>query len=366
MQQALQLWAGSKDDTTGLHNYAAVYELFSKHFPEIPHASIRRRLMEYKRSLIVAGAGGEAWVDPPPQYDIVVDPAFDAELDPETLWETFGNRAQRIIEKYSAPPTRFAFDHGPVCLVFISDQHIGSPGADYYAMRRDAEIINATPGMYCGQTGDLVDNMIVGKLSHIRAIGGGLSIPEEWALAEYYIKMLAPKLLWHVGGNHDAWTTAVAGIDQLAHLNKVASKVGGHRIIYDPDELNVVVSIESNTGVQEFPIRIRHKWKGNSMFNVVHGQQQAARFDNEIPYRIAVGAHTHRGFASSLFPHNGKTLAAMQSHTYKVIDQYKRQNQFYGGNNGTAACIILEEDGSMALVSGIEQAARWMDTLYDR
>lgn len=227
------------------------------------------------------------------------------------------------------------FDRGPVGIVFVADNHIGNEGVDYDRMFNEAEIIASTPNLYVMQVGDLIDNFIVGKLMKVR-IHTTISIPEEWALAKWYLDLLGPRLLGVCGGNHDAWTSAMSGIDVLR--STVASIRPG--LLYNPDELQVTVDVAG----KQWPILVRHKWQYNSVLNPTHGIERAFERNQAKPFILGVGAHTHVSGLVRQFNAGGRTGTAVLCGSYKIYDNYAQQLGAPTPNGSTAVTIIFHPD----------------------
>ncbi len=190
------------------------------------------------------------------------------------LRETMNRRRQQTIR----------FPNRPVGISFAADNHIGNEGVDYERMFAEAQLIADTENLYAINVGDVVDNFINGKLMALRMFTS-FSIPEEWALAKHYLETIGPKLLALVSGNHDQWSTAVGGVDQL---RDVLSHVRPDAL-YGTDELLVNIEV----GPLSIPARIRHKWQYSSVLNPTHGIERAFERDQAKPFLLGVGAHTH-------------------------------------------------------------------------
>lgn len=245
-----------------------------------------------------------------------------------------------------------AFKQKEVALVFVADTHIGSAGVDYRRLFAEAEIIRDTPNMYLCLIGDLIDNFVVGKLAHIRH-HTRINIEDEYVLLKKYLDIVAPKLILSVSGNHEKWTWLLSGIDYFRSiLDKVAPSV-----IYDSDDVNIIFKVGKST----MRARLRHKWRGTSLYNVTHGIERAAKFD--LGFRLGVGAHTHAAGVTRSFVCDGQTSLAVLCGSYKMVDPYSKSEGFYRPNGSTAVTVIIHEDGSIIGIDRLETAARVMRAL---
>lgn len=242
------------------------------------------------------------------------------------------------------------FTHGPVALFFIGDQHIGSSGTDVARMFHEQELINATPGAHVVCMGDVVDNYVIGKLM-AQNMHHGMTVVEEWELARHYMHGWS-SLLAVSSGNHPQWTQRLVGIDYDREITPDG-------VLYDTDELLFDVHV----GTARVKVRIRHKWKGSSIYNVTHALEKSAKFDTSEP-DVFVGAHIHQGAVSREFIHDGKRKLALMSSTYKVHDPYQRQEGFASNDASTAVALVIRDDGSFWGSSDLPGVLDYMRTVY--
>lgn len=246
------------------------------------------------------------------------------------------------------------FSHGPVAMVWMADQHLGGAGVDYPRVFAEAEIVRDTPGMFAGTVGDLLDGFIIEHLLNVR-LGECMSIADEFALVRRYLRVLGPKLKVSVGGNHDFWFNWLTGIDYFREV--LAGVAPG--VIYDADDCRLTVKV----GDTEFQGRVRHKWRGRSIYNPTHGAERAAKWDQDFEW--AVGAHTHACGVARGFTAGGESGIAVQCGSYKVIDDYARRQGFPKPNKSTAVAIVFDEEThSMTGFENLEFAARFMRRMY--
>ncbi len=239
------------------------------------------------------------------------------------------------------------FPNRPIGIAFAADNHIGGEGVDYERMFAEAELIADTDNLYAINVGDLVDNFIVSKLLSLRLFTS-TTIPEEWALAKLYLEIIGPKLLAVIGGNHDQWTSAMSGVDQLRNaLSSIRPDV-----LYHTDELLVNIEV----GPLVIPARIRHKWQYHSVLNPTHGIERAFERDQAKPFRLGVGAHTHVSGLSRQFNAGGDTGLAVICGAYKVYDQFATKIGFAEANKSTAVTVIFHPEHGMTGYDSLELA----------
>lgn len=257
----------------------------------------------------------------------------DDPVDDEAIYRRAVEDWQQVakLEKRRAGQV-LKFERGPVALAFVADHHFGDPGVDYERCFKEAELIASTPGMFAVTVGDLVNNFIVPKLANVRN-AARLSIFDEWALARRYLKVIGPKLVASVAGNHDNWVDKLAGID---YWREVLKSINAN-CIYDRDDARLVVRV----GYVEWAGRIRHQWAGNSIYNPTHAIERAAKWDQDFIW--GVGAHTHASGVVRTFNKGGTNAIAALCGSYKRVDGFARERGFAKPNTSTAVVILFDE-----------------------
>ena len=327
-------------------NWTYIYERFPNHLK----SSLRHTAQQVRNKHGYTHDGV-----PKPRIEGVTLAEGDA-VDEDEVWRLALQKSEkkRGIEEKKADAI-IEFPHGPVCLAFFADQHAGSVGTDYARIDRDVQIVRDTPGMYAVQHGDIVNNFIIGKLQAIR-FGAEFSICQEWTLAKRVLRMLAPKLLVSISGNHDLWTYALTGIDYLKEVHRELNP----DILYAKYDMPFVLSVGGN----EFRIRARHSWKGSSIYNDTHGIERASKFDKGREFDVGIGAHTHASGLYRQFNNGGKTGHAILCGSYKVYDDFTDRHGFSQSNESAAVAMVFSESGAWG-TNDLEIAAGYMRTMYD-
>ena len=264
-------------------------------------------------------------------------------------WEKTAIRLAREVDQY------IAFERGPVGIAFVADLHCGGKGVNYPRMFEEAEVIAETPGLFAFAVGDLVDNFVIGKLMRER-LNARLSIRDEWALVRRYLRLVGGKLVGACSGNHERWFPALTGVDyfkqELAQVNRDC--------LYDKDDIRAQVRVGGAT----WPMRVRHQWRGSSIYNSTHGIERAFKWDGG-DFLIGVGAHDHVNGSCRTFNAGGKQGMAVKAGTYKVDDSFARRRGFPKSGPSTAAVVVFDDDPpSMTGFTCLTAAARYLDALY--
>ncbi len=277
--------------------------------------------------------------DEPPDEDEVYRRAL-AEWD----------KTQALFERRSSQVLHF--ENGPVCIVWLADLHLGGGGIDYPRVFEEARIVAETPGTWAATLGDLVDQFILGRMAAER-LETRLSIPDEWVLLRRYLRTLGPKLKVCVRGNHESWMGAISGVD---YFREVVASIAPD-VLYDAHDCRFRLQV----GAHSWRVRVRHKWRGSSIYNPSHGIERAAKWDQN--FDIGVGAHTHRGGFARGFGAGGRDCMAVMCGTYKRRDNYAEAQGFHAARRTTAVATIFYQ-GRVVGVEYLPLAAEIMRGFY--
>ena len=319
-------------------------------FPTIPKSSVKDIFYRWERD---NHSNGMANV---PQPTIIGDTVAEEEIDEEEVWRAAMQLSKkRKLVREQRKNHQIIFETGPVALVFMADLHLGGRGVDYERVDSDINEILSTPGMYVCLVGDIIDNFIIGKLKDIR-LGTSFTVSEEWALARRVLRLLAPRIILSVAGNHEMWTYALTNIDYLSEVHQQLNP----DILYAKYDHNITVTVATSA----LDIRVRHQWRGYSMYNDTHGIERAAKFDKGEHFDIGIGAHTHASGLYRQFNNGGKTGHAVICGSYKFDDEYATRLGLPRPNEAAAVCTIICPDGEVLGTNSLTIAARYMRMMY--
>lgn len=230
------------------------------------------------------------------------------------LWAAREADWHRALKKSQLEKDRsIVLPKGPVGIAWIADQHLDDASCDIPKLKRDAEIIRDTPGLWAIDFGDHLNNWIVGKLQGLQR-GAPVRHDESIALLCAWAKTIKPKMLAVVGGNHDAWWQKMGGIDYLHQLFIDA------KCFYDPDE----VEFDLSAGGRVWRVIVRHKFNWRSILNISHG---AERHNERVAFAdILVSGHEHAATYCRPFPNvMGSKSYAIAVGSYKKRDRYGKE-----------------------------------------
>ncbi|RMG91144.1 MAG: hypothetical protein D6706_18520, partial [Chloroflexi bacterium] len=127
------------------------------------------------------------------------------------------------------------------------------------------------------------------------------------------------------------------------------------------DALRVDVVIGEQEPVR---IKLRHKWRGSSIYNPTHAIERAAKFDKGDHFDIGVGAHTHVSGLVRMFNNGTKTGLAVQCGTYKRHDNFAEEVGFEQPNAMTAVPVVIHGRHRYTTFSTLDDALDYMNLYW--
>lgn len=234
---------------------------------------------------------------------------------------------------------------GWIGFALFSDMHFGSDGTDYRAIRKDAETVAATDGMFAFYHGDGTDNWILGKMQGLQR-DSKIPFSNSLAMHKDWCRLLSDKLKVVVPGNHDLWTKKVAGFEYIReHLGKT-------EVLYHPFQVDFTL----NVGEYAHNFRVRHKWRGSSIYNSTHGIEVGWE-RGDYDWTFGIGGHTHQGTYCRPFDKLGRRRYAILTGTYKQYDSYGEECGFPKPRNSGCGALLLSEMGEVMFFEDLEVAA---------
>jgi len=247
---------------------------------------------------------------------------------------------------------------GPYGVVGLPDHHLNNLGTNLARALEDAEFIANHPALFAVGIGDWLDNFIVGRLERERR-KDIMSHSDAWRLLEYYVTILAPKLIAGISGNHMDWSTEAGGVD----LMKKLFEDHGLGAIYDPDQVRV--RLTSPNGAQ-FTHLARHKYKGSSRFNPMHAIMVhiLERWEGED---VIWGGHIHQAGHASVEKRwlgESKVVHGIQLGAYKIIDGYAKREHFRPSQPFLVPMTLHDPDaGTTMFFEDMHQGVKYLDLL---
>jgi hypothetical protein len=227
-------------------------------------------------------------------------------------------------------------DNKPIAIAFWGDWHIGARGVDYKAFDDDMKAIIETDGLYFIGMGDYKDNQ--NALVHASGVTEQIATPgiQDLLVKSFFIE-LREKAIAIIRGCHDDWDKKTDDKDFVSTLcsEEVADSVnlwhGG--------------GITIKLGSQQYKIRARHKYKGESELNTTNSQRRL--LDAFGPADVIAVAHKHYPDMQNLDRMEQK-VTYFRSGSYKVYDEYGQKIGGYRAKWGVPV-IILKPDVKKAI-----------------
>ncbi len=338
----------------GDHTWAAIYEFFGNTEGKIRIPYVRRDRGQYPDGYMpgLCPICDKA----PPMQDLepaVIGLGPGGGIDEDGLWD----RAYRVQdqhehveaqrrEQYVCIPGEKAFGWA-----WLSDLHLGG-ATNYRQIRQDAELIQATPRLWCALNGDALNNWIVSKLQFLQR-GQSLSFDDEWQLFLSFLRIIRSKLKVIALGNHELWTLVLAGV------NPIRDAVSDLAVLFDEHEVTYRLNLDEASWL----VKQRHQWRGSSVFNPTHGievgwQRGSCEFD------IGVGSHTHTGTVCRPFFRHGERKYAILIGTYDA-GRYGRQLGLAKTVGTGCGAMIFQSNGQITFFEDLPTAAEFLRFLND-
>jgi hypothetical protein len=170
-----------------------------------------------------------------------------------------------------------------ILLIPTADWHIGAKWVYYGKLHDDIDFIRDTANVYTGLCGDFCDNISNSPFRSKNSREQTLTVQQQKAFSETYLKELRKKVLWILNGCHDEWSHENDGFDlaqYLAHKDSNAYYMGHNGYI------NLKV------GNITYKLYVTHNTLYNSGLNEGHGLKHV--FMKDGTFDIAIQAHKHR------------------------------------------------------------------------
>lgn len=243
-------------------------------------------------------------------------------------------------------------------IVFSSDWHIGSFWTQLLTIRREAEIINQTPGMYCIFLGDMTDNAIPSG-PHPALINEQNMPPSmQRATGERIARLLASKMKLMIPGCHDIWSRKS---DDNEFIQKVAEIA---RAKYSMGDTKFYLSCDGGVRWCGY---ISHKPRGHSVYNDLHPCVAVAQRYCQEAEIIAI-AHEHI-LATGVQMVGGTMRFMARTSTRKHFDAYGSSLGTQGKRTEGMDVPVLIMHGSRKQafwIRGIERSAIFLTAIRER
>lgn len=231
------------------------------------------------------------------------------------------NRAKRWRE--FAVPTG-----GPYALMFFGDPHIDDDGFNQPLFESHVDLAASTPCLYAVNIGDTTNNW-TGRLARLWANQDASAETARRMVKHFLAERGVPWFLW-LHGNHDLWDGPVG--------KEVFERHAPHFVTMD--DWQAKVALVSPNG-HRMRLWAAHNFKGNSIWNNMHGLERAAQMQDWAHLYVA-GHHHDSGARQGENPHRGFVYNLMRVRGYKYDDIYANHHGFGEYQYGAAGVAIVD------------------------
>ena len=253
--------------------------------------------------------------------DLVQYPSGDISTDKEEKelnWRNVfdaGEAFKKAIKQHSKSQEEAVWSvktNKPICVVVLSDTHIGSWGTDHEMVKTIIDEIVNTPNLYVILAGDLTQMAI--KMRSVAEVSDNL-LPPKWQykVLESIMKEIKHKVIAATWENHAAEREekqiGFSPTSMMLEDNVIYFSGIGH--------LTMIV------GRQEYHVGVSHLFRGRSMYDGTYSQKRYMRM--EAPFLdVCVAGDSHVP-ALSHFVEGGKEKVAINGGSTQINSSYAKR-----------------------------------------
>jgi predicted phosphodiesterase len=230
----------------------------------------------------------------------------------------------------------------PICIMLMSDVHIGSAQCDTEALIRHIKYLKNIPNLYTIIHGDLMEFAISQRM--LDAVLGQTGSPQEQArVYQSILRDLGSKVLAVISGNHDERAARNCGIDVVEFLLRSVKNRG----VYLRDGGTITIK---GPGSQTYYWSAMHGdgLKGHSMYSNTAASASHARFRTGW-HDIHSSGHTHEPEVKVTYeprangsPKEPSVLLKAGSYKTKGPESFVDRMGLVGPEDTVMPCVILD------------------------
>lgn len=223
----------------------------------------------------------------------------------------------------------------PICIIALSDTHIGSIATDHDALERLTDEILAIPNLYVGLLGDLLDFAV--KLRGVGEVQSDILNSEmQVAYLVSWLEEIAHRVCFASWGNHDVEREEV-----LLGTSRLGRTLADRNIVY----YGGIGKAAFFVGKQTYRMAVSHAFRGHSIYNPVHGGQRYATLtDADVDIVMSGDSHVPGVLQ---WTHGDRHKIAINTGSLKTHDSYARR-YFSLHTHPVFPCLVLRPDEYMA------------------
>lgn len=217
---------------------------------------------------------------------------------------------------------------GPYGLMFFGDPHVDDNGCNWPLLQSHCALAAKTEALYAINIGDSTNNW-TGRLARLWAEQDTSSSTAramaKWLLSESGV----PWFLW-LHGNHDLWDGPVGAGWFEAHRP--------HFVAMEDWQAKVVLRSPNGHALR---LWAAHNFKGNSIWNNMHGLERAAQMQDWAHLYVA-GHHHDTGLRQGENPHRGFCYWLARARGYKFMDNFAELHGFGEHQHGASVLAVID------------------------
>lgn len=314
---------------------------------DIPRPTLQGRVREArKRGLSL-----------PPPEPITLPEFPDEDIPVEDIIALQCKRFEKRKASYDAH-TWFSIqirERKPIGILWFGDPHLDDNGCNWPVLRRHVTLCRETEGLYGANIGDSTNNW-AGRLVQLYA-NQDTSVKTARRLAGWF--MLESGVTWLIWllGNHDLWG------DGAAILAQMAKRHGTQKVVCHDWEARFSLQFPNGWEPRIFAA---HDFKGNSIWNPLHGPMRAGQMGADADLYVCGHKHNAACFEFENAD-RGRYQSFIRVRGYKFMDDYARRGGFPEQDNGCAILTIFDPEArSIATFPDVERGVEFLTMLRAR
>ena len=319
-----------------------------KYFEKHPEASYREIAEVFKTS----HAQVKRWVDKAGKVrkvKFIDKKELPDEMDAEDLFDQIIAVNNGLMDrdlKQTKVTVRLE-DDKPIAIAFTGDWHLGAKGADYELFKKHMELLEQTDGLYAVGLGDYKDN--ANAFIHKDSVTEVVIPPyAQEVFVKHFIRQISPLVL--VRGCHDHWDHKTGNRDFIQELCTDCGAVN----LWHGGSVTLLL------GEQEYKIRCRHKFRGESGLNVTNVLRRME--DTFGPADVQMLGHKHDPYMFET-ESKGQPVIWGRCGSYKRYDEYGQQLAGYRGKEAIPVVIFWPDRHKTLGFQKIEDAVDYLGML---
>ena len=266
---------------------------------------------------------------PEPAQDIEHFAFPDDDVPVETILSTMSKRFTKR-QEYNKAKVWFPvkINHSLPCVfAFWGDPHLGANGCNVPLLERDVALCRDNEGVYGVNLGDVTDNW--GGRLIVNYARSDSSQKTDYKLAKWFLKDSG--IIWAIWilGNHDEWND---GAQIWAEISEN---------IIECHDWQARFKIVFQNG-KECPIWAAHSFKGNSIWNTLHGPLRAAKFSGAMAKLYIQGHHHEWALHETEDEQSGNTFWLGKARGYKHVDNWGERHGFFPPQHGSTIAAVID------------------------